>query len=336
MKMINGMKLLILESSVRHIVIIAMTILIMSCSVSPIAKPEQLSLPNINSFEDLKNISVFSFAIMSDNKGDSPKNCPQNARMAKWIKQTNDQFVIGLGDHLKLAWDNSFLNVIKNNPWWNQNFYPNIADGENEYYGMSEDDWGSGGELLQEMNFSQHSHVIMRKNGSEYYAKIPFKKYTVHLIQLHYPDSPHDDRLAFPEDSRQYLKTTLQHIDKGPKDIIIVAAHSRTGYWIDILNDELKKIVMEKSDLVLSATTHKFGRKVVAAYENSGALIINTGSVNYPYPFTHGGYVHVSVLEDPLKLIVQYINTEKDGMKLQDNRHAILKVIGGEISFIDF
>lgn len=318
------------------IVIMMLAGLLSGCYLGPTAKPEALDLPEINTFEDLNKISVFSFAIMSDNKGDSAANCPCNARMAKWIKQNNNQFVIGVGDHLKRGWNNSFLDLIKENPWWNQNFYPNIADGENEYYGTCQEDWGAGSGLLKDMNFSQHSNVEIRENGSEYYAKIQVKGYTIHLIQLHYPDSPNSCGLAFPEDSRQYLKATLQSIDKGPKDIIIAAAHSGTGFWIDVLDKELKKLVMEKTDLVLSATTHYFKMKSLAEYGYSGALLINTGSVNYPHPLSHSGYVHVSVLEEPLSLILQYIDVDKDEMTLQDSKHAILKVIGGKISFIDF
>lgn len=326
-----------LKITIPIIVIAVVTSILSGCINAPKIKPGTHTLPEINSIQDLQNLSVFSFAIMSDNKGDSPENSPENFKMVKWIKQSNDQFVIGLGDHLKRGWDNSFLDMIKEDPWWNQNFYPNIADGENEYFGECQSDWGAGGKLLEEMNFSQHSNVAIRKNGSEYYAKISVDEYTVHLIQLHYPDIPRDCDLAFPEDSRQYLKTTLQSIDKGSRDIIIAAAHSRTGNWISDLDKELRKIVMDKADLVLSATTHYFQRIKLPDYKQSGALLINTGSVNYPLPLSHGGYVHVSVLEDPLSLIVQYINVEdEDEMELQDTRHAILKVIGGEISFIDF
>ncbi len=323
--------------SIKTIIIMAVAILLSGCTTKPIDTPEALGLPEIKTFEDLKKISAFSFAIMSDNKGDSPKNCPRNARMAKWIRQNNNQFVIGLGDHLKRGWDNSFLDLIKEDPWWNQNFYPNIADGENEYYGSCQCDWGAGGKLLEDINFSQHSNVDLRENGSEYYAKILVKGYTIHLIQLHYPDMSSDCDQAFPEDSRQYLKTTLRNINKGPQDIIIAAAHSRTGFWTDILDKELKNLVMKKTDLVLSATTHYFKRKTLTEYGDSGALVINTGSVNYPHPLSHGGYIHVSVLEDPLRLILQYINVEKGGeITFQDTKHSLLKIIGGKISFIDF
>lgn len=319
------------------VVIIMIATILLGCAQRSISKPEtSFALHEINTIQELEELAVFSFAIMSDNKGDSPQNSPENARMVTWIEQRHDQFVIGLGDHLKAGWENSFSDMIKENPWWNQNFYPNIADGENEYYGHSQADWGAGGKLLEEMNFSQHVNVEIRENGCEYYAKILVKGYTIHLIQLHYSDSPYDDELAFREDSRQYLQTTLQYIDKGSKDIIIAAAHSRTGFWIDILDEELRKNVMETCDLVLSATTHKFERKILTDYERSGALVINTGSVNYPAPLCYGGYVHVSVLEDPLRLIVQYINTEKEEMRLQNGKYAILKVIGGEISFVNF
>ena len=323
------------------ILVIFTSITISACLQTPTKTLESRGFPPIKTIQDLSEQAAFSFAIMSDNKGDSRKNSTENARMAKWIKDSNDQFVIGLGDHLKRGWDNSFLEMIKQDPWWNRNFYPNIADGENEYYGTCQEDRYAGGQLLKDMNFSQHKNVIIRDNGSEYYAKIPVNGYTVHLIQLHYPDSPENCYVAFSEDSRQYLSSTLKGIKKEPKDIIILGAHSRSGFWIGVLDDDTKKLVMEKADLVLSATTHYFQRKILTEYEHTGALLINTGSVNYPLAIpledSHGGYVQVSVLESPLRLVVQYINVEDlDDMELADRKHAIIKVIEGDISFIDF
>jgi hypothetical protein len=294
------------------------------------------AIPGVETIADLDSLAVFHFAIMSDNKGDSPENNPENARMVKWIENTNAEFVIGLGDHLKKGWNNSFLDMIQQDEWWNQNFYPNIADGENEFYGEGQFDWCAGGELLKDFGFTDKKNVDIRENGCEYYAQISGDGYIVHLIQLHYPDQPKEDSLAFRETSKEYLRDKLNGISKGEKDIIVVGAHSREGFWIDQLPADLKTLVMEKCDLVLSATTHFFERNIVPGYEDSGALVINTGSVNYPAKYCPGGYVDVHVLENPKRLIVQYINAEIPERELQHKTYAFQKVIGGKIKNLAF
>ncbi|MBC8526408.1 MAG: hypothetical protein ISS28_07020 [Candidatus Cloacimonetes bacterium] len=314
--------------------ILIILFLIFGCS--PKYKIENGKIKGIHSIEDLDKAAVFNFVIMSDNKGDSPMSSEQFTRMVEWCEDSNTQFVIGLGDHLKLKWENSFLAFLKQNNWWKEHFYPNIADGENEYYGTGQDDWGAGGKLLDEIELSKKDNVIIRENGCEYYAKIRIKNFTVHLVQLHFSDSPENERMAFNENSRKYFINTLQSINKGKKDIIIVAAHSRTGSWIHLLSDERKRLVMEKADLVLSATTHFFERVEVEGYENSGALCINTGSITFPAYWCPGGYVQVNVLKNPFALIVQYINADKKIREMQNSDYAFIKIVNNGIFETDF
>ena len=61
-------------SAKNHILIILLVTLCMSYASGPVANPEELGLPDINALQDLKKHTVFSFAIMSDNKGNSPEN----------------------------------------------------------------------------------------------------------------------------------------------------------------------------------------------------------------------------------------------------------------------
>jgi len=297
-----------------------------SCEKNPVKK--SINLNEVSNFQELKDISEFSFVLMNDNVGDSLEASEENAKMIKWMAEYDDQFAIGVGDHVKKDLNNSFLELVKEDNWWNQNFYPNIAGQENEFFGEGRDDWGAGRQLLNDMNFSQHTNVEMRDNGCEYYAKISVKGYTIHLIQVHFPDSPSDDKVAFPEDSRLYLLDKLKSIDKKSKDIIIVSTHARSGHWIDnIGNRDLKVTLLMKCDLVLCATSSSFWRKSYGGYEPLGAVLLNTGSV------THGnkGYVHVSVIEDPMRLVIQYVNTHNDEMELQDGR-VYLKYVGGLIT----
>lgn len=293
-------------------------------------------ISGVNSIQQLDSLAEFSFAIMSDNKGDSPSSAVQFARMVKWMKGSEDRFVIGLGDHVKKGWENSFLQFIKTNTWWQQNFYPNAADGENEFYGENQGDWGAGGKIFHEVKLSENPNVTIRENGCEYYSVIKEQGYAIHLVQLHFPDRPNDPAAAFTEDSRNYLIHTLRQINKQKNDIIIAAAHSRTGFWIDLLTDEQKNQVMHKCDLVLSATTHFFERKIISEYEDNGALLINTGSVTYPNSYSPYGYVQVHVLENPLSLVVQYIDTGKPERSLQHSEYAFIKTIDGKILNTNF
>ncbi|MCK4358493.1 MAG: hypothetical protein KAW92_07085, partial [Candidatus Cloacimonetes bacterium] len=106
--------------------------------------------------------------------------------------------------------------------------------------------------------------------------------------------------------------------------------------WIQLLSDEAEKLLMEKADLVLSATTHFFERFEYEGYENHNALCINTGSITYPNYWCPGGYVQVHVLKKPFALVVQYINADRAEIEMQNLDYAFIKIINGEILKTDF
>ncbi len=289
------------------------------------------TIHGVSTLADLDRAAAFSFAIMSDNKGDSPGNRPEFARMVSWMEADGDRFVIGLGDHVKRGLQNGFLPFLRGNAWWRANFYPNIADGENEFYGKGQGDWGAGGRLLRETGLTGNPNVSVRKNGCEYYARIPAGSYTVHLIQLHFPDTPGDDEVAFPRDSRRFLVSTLRSVPKGPRDIVIACAHSRWGSWLGSLSRSQRKLVMERCDLILSATTHYFERIVLPGYEHDGALVLNTGSITWPRGCPPG-YIRVHVLDNPTRLVAQYIRADRDERELVRYGALVwMKVHGGPV-----
>ncbi len=293
-------------------------------------------LAAVRTIEDLDKIAVFSFSAMSDNNGDSPRNSTEFARMTRWIEESGDRFVIGLGDHLAKGLQNSFLPFLAENKWWHDHFYPNVADHENEYYGVGQWDWGAGRKFLDVVDLRSRKGVELRPNGAEYYAKIPVKDYTVHLIQLSYPDEPEDPEEAFKPDSRKYLIKTIQAIKKSDKDIIVACAHSCYGTWIHMLSKEQRKIVMEKADLVLSATTHYFIRIPVLGHGDHGALCLNTGSITHPRFLSPPGYLQVHVLANPTRLVAQYIRADREKRELQSAPFAWLKYLSGKIEPASF
>ena len=276
--------------------------------------------------------AAFSFAIMSDHKGLSPVDSKRFARMELWIEESHDAFVVGLGDHLKINRPNTFLEFLEKNRWWHDNFYPNVADGENEFYGGAQDSWGMGKPILDHVGLDQRPDVRFGETGCDYHVRIPVGEFTVHLIQLHFPDHPRDDKLSFRKASKRFLENCLEGIEKGPKDIVVTAAHSISGFWINQLSKELKELLAEKCDLMLSATTHHFERKKLSEYGDRGALMINTGSVTYPDSDIKGslpGYVQVHVLENPLRLDVKYINVDLENRAMPSREYAYTKTVGG-------
>ena len=315
-----------------------LTLLILGLTFSDAASPAVTAgegLSGVKSIEDLDRLADLHFTIMSDNKGDSPLSSVEFARMTEWIKEGNPAFMIGLGDHVKHRWENTFIPWLQSDPWWREHFYPNVADGENEYYSPThrQSDYGEGAPILDLVELETHASVI-RPNRSEYYAQISVHDYTVHLIQMHFSDQPMDATVAFPESSRTWMMETLKGIEKGEKDLIIVAAHSRTGAWDTVLSPERRQFLLNKADLVLSATTHRFEVWVPEGFEAGDAVCVNTGSVNYPGPMAANGYVEIHLIES-VGIVGQYIDLTQTGRRLQRGHFAWIKLKDGPMRYLN-
>lgn len=275
---------------------------------------------HLASFADLEKKSLFAFSVFSDTRGDSPYSRREFARFSEWTK--HDVCLIGLGDLLKKGRRNDFLEYLAADSSFTHKFYPVLADGENEFYGKGQGDWGAGKPLFTLVDLENRKNVELRANKSEYYAQVKCKGYTVHIIALHFPDTPKDANVAFPKDSRKFLYDTLKSIHKGKREIIVVLAHSRMGFWLHELDYKQKELVMKKCDLVFSATTHVFDRLILEEYGNSGALVLNTGSLTAPRGFTPCGFIRVNVLEKPPCLVVQYLDASQTEPTLQTKEYA--------------
>ncbi|MCZ6677924.1 MAG: hypothetical protein O7E52_11810 [Candidatus Poribacteria bacterium] len=296
----------------------------------------EAELPGVSSIADLDRQAGLHFAIMSDNKGDSPLSSVEFARMVAWIGESNAAFVVGLGDHLKHRWENSFIPWLQSEPWWRKHFYPNVADGENEYYSPThkQSDYGEGAPLLDLVDLDAHADVI-RPNDAEYYARISVGDYTVHLIQIHFSDQPKEAEVAFPESSRAWMIETVKGIKKGEKDLIVVAAHSREGSWDRVISPERRRFLLNKADLVLSATTHKFQAWAPEGVEEASVICINTGAVNYPGFMTPNGYVEIHVVASTGAIVGQYIDLTQTHRRLQRGRFAWIKPKDGPMRYLD-
>lgn len=140
--------------------------------------------------------------------------------------------------------------------------------------------------------------------------------------------------MAFPETSRAWMIETLQGIDKGDRDLIVVAAHSRVGSWDMVLSPERRRILLDKADLVLSATTHNFQAWVPDGFAGSAAVCVNTGAVNFPGYLTPNGFVEIHVLPSGA-IVGQYVDLTQTTRRLQRGRFAWIKPRDGVMRQID-
>ncbi|RED94952.1 InlB B-repeat-containing protein [Marinoscillum furvescens] len=308
---------------------------------------------SVRNIEDLDNGSLFHFSVMSDNKGESPLQASNSQsltsmqRLDAWIQSS--EFVIGLGDHLvSKNEDDPFLSFIQNDPYWKTNFYPNIADGENQAFGKNQGAWGTGWELFNYVdNFFGRSNVDMQPNKVDYYAHFSHSGFKIHLIQLHFPDEPKNST-PFREESRAYMQQKLDSLApiKTNKDIIIVAVHSYDGDFVrdGNLNAYRKNLLLSTADICLSATIHTFERypQYNVDYPN-GAVHYNTGAACHTGS-THG-YMEFHVLDNPPRVVIQYINTEDNATRqlqtgyidgIGDPTLAIVKEINGPAYEVDW
>ncbi len=270
--------------------------------------------------------SKFTFAIFSDNKGTGPASGLDMAAMLSGVNEMGAEFVLGLGDHLQGppldAQD--FLGWITTDNWWPKHFYPVVADGENDYYGTGQGDWGAGRGLLDDLQLCDLPEVTCRDNHAEYHAVLPIADVTVHFISAHYPDSGTD---PFPEDSRQYLVDEVQSIERSGREIVIVAVH--TGNWLKDVSAARQSILLQECDLLLGATTHFYQRY---SYPDDAALFLNTGSTGFS---VWNNYLQVNVLDAPLRIVVQNMKTPGP-RALQSGENCWVKEIGGSITTCDF
>ncbi len=318
------------------VIFILTTVLFYSFNKREISS-SNIELLNYNNIEQLEESSTISFAIFSDNHGNSPYDNIQMAKMNSWMQKSNAEFAIGLGDHIMQQDGRNFLSFIARNHWWYNNFYPTIADSENAFFGKSQDDVDAGGALLTMMNFDNRKDIIKRNMKSEYYAVREVNGYRFHIITLHFPDQPYTDA-AFTEESKKFMTTILNGIQKTNKDVVIVNAHSRFGFWIDNLSPNQRVTIMNKADLVLSGTTHHF-EKYYTSNVKAGQkmpLIINAGSTTNARFGSHNGYVQIDLLPTENALVAQYINLDADAKELAPSNESFIKYINGGVKNVMF
>ncbi len=293
----------------------------------------QKQLDSIRNIKDLDRQTLFRFPLFSDNKGMSPLDSTPCQHLYDWGRDLKYPFYLGLGDHLKYKWKNTFLQFLKDNPDFANNFYPTLADGEDQFYSKKhyQGDWCAGKPLLNLIGLPNRANVHMHKHTCEYYATFPIEPTggTLYIISAHFPDTPADkpDK-AFPEESRKWIIDTVKSIDKGKNDIIMVFAHSINGHFNQYFTKKQKKVMDGKVDFLIAATTHIYAHYTDKDFSENGPLILNSGQVIGPLIL--GGYLEFSVLKPGDRVFVQYVGTNNDTRILASKDRRFLKMISGK------
>ncbi len=281
---------------------------------------------------DLDAMAAYTFVLFGDQKGLGPGDEDMD-RTIQWIADMKAVCAIGMGDHLTKGGGEGFLAFVAADPFWSTSFWPGVADGENEYYGASQGDWGAGGRILADCRVLERECVTVRENGCEYYAAIPTPSGTLHLVQAHYPDQPLNPMKAFPPASRAWMRSTIEGIEEREGDIVIAGAHSLMGDFLAALSPDDRAAIVAGADITISGTTHCFHRY---DYGPAGALALNTGAVGVPRGCP-SGFISVHVLPDPWRLLAQYVSTETETRELAPPDRAYLKDLAtGRISQVVF
>lgn len=151
------------------------------------------------------------------------------------------------------------------------------------------------------------------------------------FISIYYPDEPAQADLAFRQSSKNFLLSALMSINKRPNDIIVVAAHSRYGFFTEYLNPELRRLVNVKCDIIVSGSTHYYERQK-STNSSTGPIIINSGSVTNPKFGSEPGFVQVCVLPSHQGIHIQYINLDENTtFKIRSSPYAFFKSFDGRV-----
>lgn len=289
-------------------------------------------LRSIENYQDIEAQTTFSFSVISDNHGVSPYGNINMAKANYHIEKSKDVCVLGVGDHLTATGENEFLYFVCNDPYWHANFYPSIGDNENAFYGNGQGDWGAGKAFYDALDIPNRKQTIFSPQKTDYYSIIDAPKgYKIHFITLHFPDHPVDTKIAFKESSKEFLRNCLLRINKSQHDIIVLAAHSQYGSWVNELSPDLQKLVMTKADLVFGASTHYFERTLYSGYESSGPLLLNSGSIISPRFKSSPGFVQVRVLENHRGIYVSYVDVSKPTTIIRSTPFAYFRSFSGRI-----
>ena len=137
-----------------YIALIFLAIFCSSCSKDQenagLTGPEQRRVQAIQRAADagaLRASALFTFAVLGDTHG----NAVEDSSFANAARQMEDlqvRFIVGLGDNLEdpkniRKTHDTFLDWVKEQPFWMAHFWPTVADGENEYFGRGSGDWGA-------------------------------------------------------------------------------------------------------------------------------------------------------------------------------------------------
>ena len=155
---------------------------------------------NITNIDQLDNTAVFSFVVISDNRGGGGGT----NNTIKWINKAPHKFGIANGD-LFNGNNDTFDQVMKNDPFIHNKTYPSVGDHDNQIVinGQkgTEQAWGRGHVIYGFLNdFHNRPNIEWRKPTTnkiqgkyddqyiDYYAHEQHGGITVHMVVIHKGD----------------------------------------------------------------------------------------------------------------------------------------------------
>jgi len=289
---------------------------------------------------------------------------------------------------------NKYIADSENPDWWRENFYPGVADHDVQYYtGETPDEgqsnWGAAWPMLDGIGMydrenAQFAHEMfdwyaewldnldpewewwdgleedypesLSGRSSDYYVQREEDGVTFHLIIGHHVSSDGTNEVTgFPEQSKRFMIETLEGIDKGDDDVIIMTTQSWSGNFIDQLSIERQRKIVGKADLVFSGNQHKVNYFTQTSYEYQKwhdepyfdytdhpdypdiALALNSGACDTGIM---PGLWELHVFKDPLRMTVQYCQTRFEERQLHEGPIGVgetwpmKKVVGGPTEVI--
>ncbi|MBP7562648.1 MAG: hypothetical protein KA886_02575 [Candidatus Cloacimonetes bacterium] len=307
--------------------------LIICASVVLVFQYDKNPYEKIRTNTELDSLAEFSFIIMGDNRGESVESCQHFKKMSKWMKDANVSFVIGAGNHVKAGEKNPFLKLIRSDKWWQTHFYPNIAANEIEYWGNINPHKDKTYPFYNFFAFKNCEDNHFSPDNLIYYCKIPVKTYQIHLFQI---SSQMNDSLGSGNLAIQFLTNEFKHLYKSEKDLVIVMSAIDSALWMNLLTKKEKDMIHKKTDLIVCSDKNGIIKNYEDKKDDSGALILNVGSVCFPDYKLFNGYLQVHFFKKPSAFLVQYVNTLKSSRELQTSDYAVLKYQNGKSIPVNF
>ncbi|MCD4652160.1 MAG: hypothetical protein K8S56_10320 [Candidatus Cloacimonetes bacterium] len=275
---------------------------------------------SIRTIEGLDDRSDLTFSVFGDNRGESLETSIYLARMVRWIGESDNEFVIGMGDHLRRGKNSLFSDFIKEHIYWTQQFFPGISKGEEDFFGAD-----NGCEFIKQTEVTYNRGFVYNNTGCAYYVPITRNGYVIHLIQLNRITSESVSSKA------AFLNKQLKALKRDKKSFVILTANADETNWLTLLPKSVQKLCREKADLIFTSNDNYCHRIPLKARKKNEPLMLDTGSTDHAYRWNPNGFIQIHVLSNPSALVVQYLDLSQPQREIQHSEFAWIKYPGKQV-----